>query len=154
MDREAAKLVLDASVVVKWFVEEDYRDLSLKLREEHVKGSLVLSAPNIIIYEVVNALRYDPEISEVDIRRATQSLFKLHMDLHQPTIELIERAAEDAYKYSVSIYDAVYLGLSELQDCPIATADERLYQNTSSSKFVMLLSSDRFLQWLRNIAYS
>jgi len=151
MEREAAKLVLDASVAVKWVIQEDYRDYALKLREEHVRGSVEISAPSIIVYEVVNALRYNPELSEADVKKAAESLFGLHMKLEQPTNRLIGKAAETAYKYSVSIYDAAYLGLSELKDCPMITADQELYGKTSSSNLVMLLSSDRFSQWLNNL---
>jgi len=149
MGGEAVRLVLDASVAVKWFVQEEQRDLALKLREEHVGGSVLLSAPDIIIYEVVNALKHNPELSEIDVRNAAGSLFKLHMELHQPTIKLIEKATEYAYKYSMSIYDSVYVSLSELQNCPVATADEIFYEKTSQNKLVMLLSSDHFLEWLR-----
>lgn len=150
MGREATKLVLDASVAVKWFVQEDNREVALKLREEHVRGFLLLLAPDIIVYEIVNALRYNPELSEVDVKKAAESLFKLHMELHRPTIELIQKAVENAYKYSIAIYDAVYLSLSELQSCSMTTADEKLYENTSPSKLVMLLSSNRFLEWLNS----
>jgi len=154
MGQGAVKLILDASVAVKWFVQEEHRELALKLREEHVRGSLILSAPDLITYEIINALRHNPELSKVDVEKAAESLFKLHMELHQPTVKLIGKAAENAYRYSIGIYDAVYISLSELQSCPMATADEKLYERTSSNKSVMLLSSNHFLEWLKNLIHS
>ncbi|MDD1745106.1 MAG: type II toxin-antitoxin system VapC family toxin [Candidatus Methanoperedens sp.] len=44
--------VLDASVVIKWFSEEEYTDRALKLRDDFFKGDIELVVPDLILYEV------------------------------------------------------------------------------------------------------
>lgn len=38
----SGNIVLDASVVVKWFVDEEYTDLSLQLPEDYLNGKVTL----------------------------------------------------------------------------------------------------------------
>ena len=42
---EKTKVVIDASIVVKWFLEEEYSDKALKLRNDYVRGIISLAAP-------------------------------------------------------------------------------------------------------------
>ena len=41
--------VVDASVVVKWFADEEGSDRALKLRDGHIGGELSLVAPELIL---------------------------------------------------------------------------------------------------------
>jgi predicted nucleic acid-binding protein len=59
---ERTKIVVDASVAVKWFVEEEFSDLALKLRDMHVNGLVDLVAPSLMPYEVLNALKYSKSL--------------------------------------------------------------------------------------------
>ena len=52
-------IVLDASVVVKLFVDEEYTDLSLQLLEDYLNGKVTLYSVQLMPYEVINALRYN-----------------------------------------------------------------------------------------------
>lgn len=56
-------MVLDASVILKWFLEENGSNKALKIKESHVAGTSTITTPDIVIYEVGNALRYEPEFS-------------------------------------------------------------------------------------------
>jgi len=46
-------VVVDASVVVKWFVYEGNSDKALEIRDEYISGELKLIAPEIINFEVL-----------------------------------------------------------------------------------------------------
>ena len=63
MERVPKNLVVDASVAAKWFVPETDSDKAVTLRNRHVEGGLTLMAPDLLIYEVANALVYHPEIA-------------------------------------------------------------------------------------------
>lgn len=52
------EVVLDSSVVVKWFSTEIKTGEALKLRDSYIQGSLKLTVSEILIAEVANALRY------------------------------------------------------------------------------------------------
>ncbi|MGB9760741.1 MAG: type II toxin-antitoxin system VapC family toxin [Thermoproteota archaeon] len=51
-------VVVDASVIVKWFVEEENSDKAIKIRDKYIEGEIKLVAPKIITFEVLNALYY------------------------------------------------------------------------------------------------
>jgi predicted nucleic acid-binding protein len=44
------EIVVDASVVVKWFAVERGFEKALKLRDTHLRGLARLVAPNLILY--------------------------------------------------------------------------------------------------------
>jgi len=52
------RIVVDASVITRWYLNEEWSDLSLKLRDDYEQGNLILIAPFLIYYEIGNALRY------------------------------------------------------------------------------------------------
>jgi len=51
-------VVPDASVVVKWYAPEQDHESARKLRDRYINGRIELTAPQLLPYEVVNALRY------------------------------------------------------------------------------------------------
>lgn len=140
MDR-VFKVLIDASVAVKWFVNEEHRDLALKLRSMHVSGNVVLIAPDLLVYEVANALRYNPYLDLDDVERALESLFKLHVELHSPTADSMANIARKAKKYEITVYDAAYLSLAEREACRMVTADKKLYNKIKDSELALLLPS-------------
>lgn len=55
---EESKVVVDASIVVKWFLEEEFSDRALRLRDDYINRVIVIIVPSLLEYEVLNALRY------------------------------------------------------------------------------------------------
>ncbi|KPV64875.1 MAG: Ribonuclease VapC3 [Candidatus Bathyarchaeota archaeon BA1] len=139
-------MVIDASVVMKWFIQEKDRDRALMLREKHVRGERLLLAPDLLAYEVCDSLRYNPEFTDGDVRDAVKALFELHLGLSSPTIRDMDKASENAFKYDITVYDASYLSLADLEESSLITADEKLYEKVKENPLVVLLSSDKFLQ--------
>ncbi len=52
------RIVADASVIVKWFVDEVHSEKARELRDEYINGSVEILAPELMPYEVLNALKY------------------------------------------------------------------------------------------------
>jgi predicted nucleic acid-binding protein len=140
------KFVVDASIVIMWFVKEENRDRALMLREAHLSTGMLLDAPDLVVYEVCNALRYSPEFTEADVVAAVESLFDLHLGLRPPNRETMAGATEVAFKYGLTAYDAAYLSLAEIEDSHLLTADEKFYEKVKENPRVALLSSDGFLE--------
>jgi predicted nucleic acid-binding protein len=124
--------VIDASVVVKWFAEELGTQSALKLREEHVDGVKTLMAPDLLLYEVTNALRYKPGFNGEKVARAIVDLMDIQVYLITPSRELVERSSDLAYKHDIAVYDSCYLALSELMGVNLYTSDRRFFENTKS----------------------
>lgn len=54
-------MLLDASVILKWFLDEPDSDKAKIIKDNHVNGKFTIVIPDIAIYEIANALRYEPD---------------------------------------------------------------------------------------------
>jgi len=133
-------LVIDASVVIKWFLEEKDSRQALLLKNEHINGKNILIAPDLLIYEVVNVLACSKIFSSIEITRSIQDLYELEIDLINPSIDIILSATEFALHKHISIYDASYLALAKELDLKLVTADEKLYASAKEQLDIELLS--------------
>lgn len=133
-------LVLDASVILKWFLEEEYSDVALKIRENFYREIYRIIEPDFLLYEFVNVLRYNPVYTEEDVIKAVNSLIESDMDIVLPTIELLEVAVNIAKRYDVTVYDAIYIALAKLISGTYVTADKKLYEKVKELKFVKFIS--------------
>jgi predicted nucleic acid-binding protein len=133
------EIVLDTSIAVKWFSEEEDTDLAVGLRNEHLADRLMMVAPDLLIYEVSNALRHNPGFSAADVKGAVKDLFDIGLDLVSPNEEMFERAAARAFEHGITICDACYLALAELMGLEFITGDEKLYRKIRKLKFVKSL---------------
>lgn len=119
------EVVVDASVVCKWFVPEAGSEGALDLREAHIEGRVRVLAPDLLAYELANALRHHPSMSTDRIRTATRSLFDMQISLERPSSASWVRAADFAYREKLTIYDACYAVLAVGHSCPLVTDDSR-----------------------------
>ncbi len=131
--------VIDASVVIKWFSEEEGSNRALTMRNEHVDGKRTLVAPDLLVYEVANALRFKPKFNARVMARALNDLFDLQVDLMVPSKELVSRCSELALKYGITIYDSCYLSLGELLGLEVITADNQFYERAEGCGFLRML---------------
>ncbi len=92
---------------------------------EQVAGALLL-APALVLYEAANVLRRHELAEKITGDQAAQA----HADLLDLPIELwpYEPLAARAWELrdNLSIYDAAYVALAELQDAPLVTLDRRI----------------------------
>ena len=131
--------VVDASIAIKWFSEEEGTQAALKLREEHIEGTLILSAPDLLIYELANALRFKPDFDDEKVSRAVADIMDLQIDLINPGRELIEKSTEAAYLYGATVYDSCYLALGELLGVEVYTSDKKFYEKAKGSGILKLI---------------
>ena len=120
------EVVADASVVCKWFVEESGTEAALRMRDAHTEGAIRILAPDLMPYEVANALLHHPAMSAERLRRATRALFDLQISLARPSAADLGQAAEFAFRKRLTIYDACYAVLAERHSCSLVTDDNRL----------------------------
>lgn len=118
------QIVLDSSVVVKWFSKETKSDKAVRLMDAHVEGSTELLISELLFCEVANALRYKPDYTVEKLKNAISQLFNLHMNVIPLTEKLTGRAGEIAYDADVTLYDALPVALAEHRKTVCITADE------------------------------
>jgi predicted nucleic acid-binding protein len=127
------KIVVDASVVFKWYVTEKWTEESLQIVDDYQKGHIDIASVALMPFEVLNVLRYAPDTSLIDLLTVAESIEKLCIDLRQLDGELGKRTMENALRYGITIYDSSYLSLGELEEADVYTADEKLISRVKES---------------------
>ena len=136
--------VLDASVVLKWFVDEKGSNKALSLRKDFREGKTELILPDLALYEISNALRYNPDFGKEEIQVAIKTLVDMDMDIVTPTLPLIKASIELAIEHEITCYDATYFALARELEFSLITADEKFFnklpEDSRNSDQVKLLS--------------
>ena len=120
------EIVIDASVVVKWYIEENDSDKALLLRDRFIGGMVELYVPPLLYFEVLNALKYSQLFKPNELEDAGESLENYGFKVITIKDEIRKQMIQIAIKYDLSIYDASYLGLSAGLDMLFCTADEKI----------------------------
>ncbi|MCK4596009.1 type II toxin-antitoxin system VapC family toxin [candidate division WOR-3 bacterium] len=131
--------VLDASVVLKWFLKEGDSEEAIKLKNEIVMGTLSVAIPDLILYELSNALRYKKGYTSEIVIEAIDAILDLNADIIVPTKSLIEEAIKIAYSKGISIYDASHIALAKSLGYSFITADVKLYNAIKNMHIAELL---------------
>lgn len=124
------KLVVDASVAVKWFVEEDGSAAAARLLESPLRksGWNELIAPEFLLLEVVAVIGRRARARAVDPdypAQVLQALRKLKLSL-TPDSELLDHATQLSVTLRHPLYDCLYLALSRRFSARLATFDAGL----------------------------
>ncbi len=129
-------VVVDASVAVKWLVEEDGSDKAHAALQSWVAQDIARIAPHLMPFEVANALHrrvVRGELNAGDSVRLIARLLDSRLELHRPP-GLHARALHLASQLKQNAaYDAHYVALAESLGCELWTADERFYRAASPS---------------------
>ena len=131
-------MIIDASVIAKWFLDEKGTNVALKIREDYLNGKIDIEIPDLLIYEIANVLRYKNFTAE-EIKDAISSIFSMDFLIVTPTPSLINMASKIALTNDITIYDAVYVALSKYFGTPLITADKKLYEKVKGQYDVLIL---------------
>ncbi len=132
MERGPQKVIVaDASVVTKWFVEEEYTRFALKILSDYTGGKVDIWSTQLMPFEVLNALRYNQKLGEREIEKAASSLARFRIGLHPILGELAEESIRSSVRYGLTIYDSSYIALSKAFDKELYTADEKMISKVS-----------------------
>ena len=136
------KLVVDASVALKWLVPEEDSDVADRLFTQNHE----IHAPRLLVSEVADVLWCKATLQGlINLQEAEVRL----ESLSSRTIiwETDEMVGVDALRIAAALnhpaYDCVYLALARRIDATLVTADERfmnLVVSTEHEETVMLLS--------------
>jgi predicted nucleic acid-binding protein len=124
-------LVVDASIAIKWVVEEEGTQQALALRR---RAKLI--APELLVAECANILwkkvRRD-ELTSHEALLAARLLQAAEVEL-LPTRALLEAATRIAIELDHPAYDCLYLVLAVENKCRFVTADERFLRKLLQTK--------------------
>lgn len=133
--------VVDASVVIKLFVTEDF---STETRRFFKTPGLRPYAPDFLYIECTNILWKYTKRFKVPMQITQQSLYRLQrLRFHPVSASLfLESAIQLASRYDLSAYDATYASLAQGFSIPLVTADEKLIRKLKGSDVEALWIGD------------
>ncbi|MCY2968025.1 MAG: type II toxin-antitoxin system VapC family toxin [Planctomycetota bacterium] len=136
------KLVIDANIGLSALLPEADTPKALQLSADFLHGNHELLAPDLYLLEVgntlVNAAR-SGKIPQNGLPVMFAELMRTLPIIYQ-SAALFPRAYAIASSIRVSVYDAVYLALSEREGCPLVSNDTKL-ANTATGFTVVSLDS-------------
>lgn len=119
------RIVLDASVGVKWFRDEDGTVDALELLHAHGRGEVELVVPSLFVYEVVSVATRSMPAAQAD------AFWERFMSWRVSVVEvgatLVREALAVREELGCSFYDAVAPALARELDARLCSADVRAH---------------------------
>jgi predicted nucleic acid-binding protein len=125
--------VLDCSVAAKWILPEADRAAALRIFERYAAGEISLIAPDLLLAEFASLLARRSrrkEVSPAQSREAFDLMIQVAPRLFETRPRLV-RALDLSLRLQLSLWDCVYVALAMEHDCPLLTADRRLFRGGS-----------------------
>jgi predicted nucleic acid-binding protein len=122
------KVILDASVAVKWVIPESDSPQALALRTDIGNQVHTASIRDTFPIEVAHALTRAERrgvLLQKDAIVKLMDVLSTPLDVH-PSLPLLARAVEISSQARIGVYDCLYLALAEQESCIFVTADQRL----------------------------
>jgi len=123
-------IVIDASFLIKLVLEEKGSDTAEKLFKDWIIGGEDIATVDIALSESFNALwKHYTLLKDLDrstLNEASKDLLTLWNKLSIiPAAELVYKALDISIKYNITIYDSLYLALTQHYKAALATFDQR-----------------------------
>ncbi|TET37795.1 MAG: PIN domain-containing protein [Planctomycetota bacterium] len=143
--------VIDASVVVKWFLnDEEHIDIATRVLEEFLSKNITLHAPDILTYELggmlVKATRQGGgRITDEEAEESLSDFLQLPIEFHKLEEPASNRVIKSACKYRRGGFnDYVYIDMAIELGCSWLT-DDRKFRSPLPEDFpvsnILLLES-------------
>ena len=139
-------LIIDASVLIKFFVPEVLSAKAEQLLARVEEGSVKLFAPDLIYAEAGNTLwkkRRLKELTQSEVGKITDLIISIPLKI-EASKALFPLAIDIAITYEVTVYDALYLSMAKVYETQMMTADRKLFDLTSKTNL------KRSVMWLGN----
>jgi predicted nucleic acid-binding protein len=136
------RLVLDASVAMKWVLTEADSAKALAVRADYQNQTHELLTPDIFPVEIAHGLAKAERrgiVPQGDADKLLTNVLSTPPQLHSH-LPLLKRALEIASQARHGVYDCLYIALAEREGCDLLTADESLVRKLPGSP-ILLLSS-------------
>jgi predicted nucleic acid-binding protein len=128
------RVVIDTSILVKWFFDEDGSKNALKLKDLLQNGDISILLPNLVKYEF-GSVCLNKGIDEGGIDSIVRTFYALPLKFIAIGTNVSLLAYKIAKEHSISFYDASFLAISEIKKIPFITADLKLIDKVTGGNF-------------------
>ena len=121
-------LVMDASVLIKFYVPEILSDRAERLLAKVEKKDIDLLAPDLIYPEAGNILWKKQRLKELtrsEVEEITDAILSLPLKM-EASKPLLPLALDIAIACGITVYDAIYVSLAKVYETTMITADRKL----------------------------
>lgn len=134
------EMVVDSSVVVKWFLPESSRAEAVRLLHLYQEERITLVAPSLLMAEVANVFskRVRRGLATASAAMDAYRLLKTNAPHLVDDRLLMDEAMTLALASGQAVYDCLYLALALRRGCDLITAD-RKFHGAMSSRFPSVL---------------
>lgn len=133
-------LVIDTSVAVKWLNQDNEANAGEadKILADAKNNQVKLFAPELLKYEVGNALLFGKKISTRNIRDLMNIFYSLPITFIAANPDLASYAYVLANDLKMTYYDASFLSLAKLYNAALVTENIKHQGKTSEVKVIPL----------------
>jgi len=142
-------LVIDASVLIKFYVPEILSDKAEELLNRVAQGDVMLLAPDLIYPEVGNILwkkQRMKELTRPEVEEITDAIVSLPLNIEASKL-LLPLAIDIGIAYRITVYDALYISMARVYETKMITADRKLADamaKTDLKEYVAWLGSHKW----------
>jgi len=129
---ENTPLVVDASVVIKWFIPEEDSTAAARL----LSGRYRLIAPDLIWAEFANVIwKYERKrlLKKDEATEILRQFIRSPIEIYRSDA-ILEHAMEIALNTQRTVYDCLYIALASREGCDMVAADQRLVNALHGSR--------------------
>lgn len=119
--------ILDASVIIKWFTQEEGSDRAHRYLQEYKENKFSIYVPTLLYYELGNIL-LAKKATKYQVSEIMKHLQLLHLIKVDVGYDAFRKVFENASELNITFYDAAYVTLMQNHDCEFVTADKKLYE--------------------------
>lgn len=132
-------LVLDTSIIVKWFDEnEDEFTKAADLLGLVSRGEVHLVLPCFAQLELINVLKHGKKLPQTKIDEDIADFFALQPEFIEIDDMYAIKISDLLAKYKISSYDAAFLAVAANWEVPLFTADYLHHQKDLSKNIIWL----------------
>lgn len=124
---KSIQIVVDTSVIIKWlnYKDEDHLKQAQILLDHIEMGKVVAIVPELVKYEVGNALLKGKRLKSPEIEDALDAFSKLPFHVISPSFDELSDIYEIASILNTTFYDATFIGLAKIYNATLVTANPK-----------------------------
>ncbi len=119
------RVVLDTSVIVKWFVEEVDSARANQILKMYQRNEVGIVVPEIVCLELINALNFGAGFNENGIREALTAFVNLDLQMEPLFDFYFSKLIDIMSDYRIAAYDAYFIVAAKSKQIDLITADKK-----------------------------